>query len=261
MTAPVALVFVATNENEFLFAALESLFAGATLSTPEVVVVDNCSYETPAPKIVSSWPSVKVLSRERRFGLPANLNFGFQATTAPYVMLCNCDVIFKDQSIDVLAAFLEEHARAAVAAPKLLNAQGKRRASARRWYTLRSLIALQGPWSRLLRNTAVVRRSLYEDWDYTSALKVDWTPFSATMVRRAAFEQVGLMDERFWVYFDDVDICLRMHNAGWEVWCIPDAEIVHLEQRSSSRPFSRAWRWHLKSMIKFWLKHRGLKPR
>lgn len=260
MTAPVALVFVATNENDFLFAALESLFTSTTFP-PEVVVVDNCSDETPAPKIVSTWPNVRVLSRERRFGLPSNLNFGFRATTAPYVMLCNCDLIFKDQSIDALARFLEEHTRAGVAAPKLLDPQGDRRASARRWYTLRSLMALQGPWSKLVRNSTVVQRSLYEDWDYTSARLVDWTPFSATMVRRAAFEQVGLMDERFWVYFDDVDICLRMHNAGWEVWCVPDAEIVHIEQRSSSRPFSPAWRWHLTSMIKFWLKHRRLQPR
>jgi len=259
MTAPVAVVFVATDENNFLFGALESLFASTT-PPPEVVVVDNCSQESPVPKIASSWPAVKVLSRERRFGLPANLNFGFSATTAPYVMLCNCDVIFKEGSVEALARFLEEHSRAGVAAPKLLDPQGERRASARRWYTPLSLMALQGPWSKLLRNSALVRRSLYEDWDYRSARMVDWTPFSATMVRRAAFEQVGLMDERFWVYFDDVDICLRMHEAGWEVWCVPDSEIVHIEQRSSSRPFSRAWRWHLASMIKFWLKHRALKP-
>lgn len=256
----VAVVFVATDENDFLFAALESLFASTNL-VPEVVVVDNCSSETPAPKIASRWPSVMVLSREQRFGLPANLNFGFRATTASCVMLCNCDVVFKDRSIETLARFLEEHPRAGVAAPKLLDPEGKRRASARRWYTLGSLMALQGPWRKLFRNSAAVRRSLYEDWDYASARLVEWTPFSATMVRRAAFEQAGLMDERFRLYFDDVDLCLRMHNSGWEVWCVPEAEIVHIEQRSSSRPFSRAWRWHLTSMIKFWLKHRSLKPR
>ena len=260
MTTPVAVVFVATNENNFLFEALESLFASTTLH-PEVVVVDNCSEESPALRIASRWPNVRVLSREIRSGLPSNLNFGFRATTAPYVMLCNCDLIFKAQSIETLARFLGDNPGAGVVAPKLLDPQGKRRASARRWYTLGSLIALQGPWRKFLKNRALVRRSLYEDWDYTSARLVDWTPFSATMVRRTAFEQVGLMDERFWVYFDDVDICLRMNNASWEVWCVPDAEIIHLEQRSSSRPFSRAWRWHLASMIKFWLKHRSLGPR
>lgn len=260
MTAPVAIVFVATDENEFLFAALESLFATTTPAT-EVVVVDNYSAENPAPEIASRWPSVTVLSRDRRYGLPANLNFGFLATAAPYVMLCNCDLVFKDRSVETLARFLEEHPGAGVAAPKLLDLQGNRRASARRWYTLGSLIALQGPWRKLFANSAAVRRSHYQDWDYASARRVDWTPFSATMVRRTAFEQAGLMDERFRLYFDDVDICFRMHQAGWEVWCVPEAEVVHIEQRSSSRAFSRAWRWHLASMLKFLLKHRGLTPR
>jgi hypothetical protein len=81
------------------------------------------------------------------------------------------------------------------------------------------------------------------------------------MLRRAALDNVGLMDERFRLYFDDVDISLRMHEAGWQVWCVPAAEIVHIEQRASVRPFSRQWRWHVESLAKFWWKHKGLGPK
>ena len=68
------------------------------------------------------------------------------------------------------------------------------------------------------------------------------------------------MDERFRLYFDDVDISLRMHLGGWEVWCVPGAEIVHCEQRASLTPMSPAWRWHLISLCKFAWKHKGLGP-
>jgi GT2 family glycosyltransferase len=80
------------------------------------------------------------------------------------------------------------------------------------------------------------------------------------MVRRTALGEVGLMDERFRLYFDDVDLSLRMHLGGWEVWCVPGAEIVHCEQRASRSVLSPAWRWHLFSMCKFAWKHKGFGP-
>ena len=84
--------------------------------------------------------------------------------------------------------------------------------------------------------------------------------FQLDLWRRTALGEVGLMDERFRLYFDDVDISLRMHLGGWEVWCVPQAEIVHCEQRASRSVMSPAWRWHLISLCKFAWKHKGLGP-
>ncbi len=258
---PVALVFVSTDEGEVLLAALASLFDSRPRRPLEVVVVDNASSDGAREIIRSRWPQIKVLVQESRRGLPTNLNRGILETDTPYVMLCNSDLIFPDCAIDTLADFLDDHPRAAVAAPKLISPEGERRPSARRWYTLRSLVALKWPRSPAKPPFPSVGHSVYGDWDYATARAVDWVPCPATLVRRGALDEIGLMDERFRLYFDDVDLSLRMHQGGWEVWCVPGAEVIHLEERASGRLFSRAWRWHLVSLIKFCWKHKGLRPR
>lgn len=259
--APAALVFVTTDEGHVLIPALESLYASGLRRPVEVVVVDNASSDGARDEILRRWPEARVLVRHRRFGLPANLNHGIRGSTAPYVMLCNSDLLFRRGSVDALADFLDATPAAGMAAPRLLSPEGQTRPSARRWYTLPVLVALKGPWARVAERLPSVKASLYEDWDLSAPRSVDWVPCPATMVRRAALEKVGLMDERFRLYFDDVDMSLRMHEAGWEVWCVPGAEIVHLERRASVRPFSPHWRWHLESLAKFWWKHKGLAPR
>lgn len=261
MTKQVSLVFVTTNEGNVLIPALESVSASNRRHPLEVIVVDNASTDGAAQKISSRWPETRILRRDQNYGLPANLNHGIKAATGEYVMLCNSDLVVAPDAIERLADFLDEHDRAGVVAPKLIGPQGEPRSSARRWYTLPVLLALKGPWRRWAGNLESVQRNLYEDWDQTGPLPVDWVPCPATMFRKRAFDEVGLMDERFRLYFDDVDISLRLHEAGWEVWCEPAAEIVHLEQRASVRPFSQPWRWHLISLFRFMVKHRGLKPR
>lgn len=261
MSAGVSIVFVSTDEGDVLIPALESVMASKLTRDIEIVVVDNASTDGARQHIAEQFPKVNVLVRDERHGLPANLNHGIRSTSAPYVMLCNSDLVFGPNAVEELAKFLDEHPRAGIAAPKLLGPDGQTRASARRWYTPWVLILLKGPWRRWADRSTAVAHSLYEDWEYQEPKLVDWVPCPATIVRRAAFNEVGLMDERFRLYFDDVDISLRMHQGGWEVWCVPSAEIVHIEQRASIRPFSRPWRWHLESLFKFWWKHKGLKPR
>jgi GT2 family glycosyltransferase len=255
----VAIVFVATDEAHVLIPALESLEANPPEHPLQIVVVDNASTDGMAGRVRRRWPHIPVLPQASRRGLPANLNCGIRATSAPFVMLCNPDLQFPEGAVDTLASFLERHPRAGMAAPKLVSPEGDRRPSARRWYTLQSLLALKLPW-REGDPPPSVAHSVYEDWDYVDPRPVDWVPCPATMVRRTALGEVGLMDERFRLYFDDVDISLRMHLGGWEVWCVPGAEIVHCEQRASRSVMSAAWRWHLFSLCKFAWKHKGFGP-
>jgi GT2 family glycosyltransferase len=169
-------------------------------------------------------------------------------------------MLFKPGAVDALSNFLDEHRRAGIVKPKLLSDDGAVRASARRWYTIGTLLAVRGPWRQMTEQWTTVQKSRYADWDYHEPRLVDWLPFAGVMVRREAFQSVSGVDERFPFYFEDVDFSFRLHEAGWEVWCHPGAEMIHLENRASLEVFSRPGGRHLLSLLKFWWKHKGLRP-
>lgn len=257
----VSIVLVATDERPFLVAALDSLFASAPDLAFEVVVVDNASSDGTAEEVADRWPGVRVLRQDRRQGLSANMNLGMRGSVGPFVMMCNSDIVFRAGAIDCLAEFLASHPQAAMAAPRLLSPEGEVWPVARRWYTWRVLALRRLPGRRRNAQLRPVQRHLYEDWDGIEPRRVDWVLCAATLVRRSALEAIGLMDERFRIYFTDVDLALRAHEGGWEVWAVPEAEVVHHWRRASRRPLSAAWFSHLHSLVVFVAKHRGLRPR
>lgn len=255
-----ALLFVATNEKDLLLAALESLREAPPKRPLEILVVDNASTDG-VRTALSGRPGVTVVGRDRRAGLGSNVNQGLARVRSNYLVICNCDILFRPGAVDAMADFLDKHPGAGIAAPLLFSEEGEPRPSARRWYTPTALMLLKGPWRNRASRVPIVKRSVYAEWDQTEPLMADWVPCPATMVRREPLAEMGGMDVRFPIYFNDVDVSLRMHEAGWEVWCVPEAEVVHLEQRASLRPFSPAWRSHFGSLVSFWIKHRGLRPR
>lgn len=254
-------MFVTTNERAFIVAALESLESSPPQRDVEIVVVDNASSDGAGDEITRRWPQVRVLAQKTRQRLPVNLNTGLAATGAHYAMVCNSDVVFRPGAVDALATFLDDHPEVAMVAPRLLSPEGRTWPSGRRWYTWRALLALRCPGIADPKRFPSVRRSLYADWDHVSPRCVDWVHCPATMIRRAALDEVGVMDERFRIYFGDVDLALRMHEAGWQVWCEPAAEVAHVWQRASVRFLSGAWFSHLGSLLQFWHKYYGLRPR
>ncbi len=249
-------VFVTTNEVHELIPCLETLFSNPPQCLGKVLVVDNASSDDPDNKL-RDFPDVKVLRRETKHGLPANLNYGVRFSSAPYVLLCNPDLLFRPGAVDALVHFAEETPRAGLIAPKLVAPDGSLRLSCRTFYNLPLLLTLRVPFGR---RTRMVKEHLLAEWNHAEPRPVDWTACACALVRRTALEQVGGMDERFRLYFDDVDVAFRLWEKGWEVWYVPAAEVVHLEERASARPLSRAWRTHLASLVKFLLKHRAFAP-
>ena len=257
----ITLVFVATDEKDYLIDAVSSAFQNRPRRPLEIILVDNSSSDETADTVRKKWPNVKVLEQEERRGLYSNLNLGIGEASYGYVTICNCDIGFQEGALEGLAQLLDRRPQAGLVAPLLQSPDGLRRPSARRWYTWPVLLALKGPWRERVSGLRIVKRSVYEDWDHKEARKVDWAPCPAAMVRKTALEDIGPLDESFTVYFGDTDLCIRLHEKAWEVWCDPEAAVVHHEQRASKRILTRLWLWHLSSLIRFWVKHRGLRPK
>jgi hypothetical protein len=232
---------VNTNSRELLLACLESL-AG---TTAELVVLDNASEDGSADAVRERFPAVRLIAQEHRAGFGANHNTVIRATNGRYVYVLNEDTTSDDWAFDRLVAYLDAHPRVAALGPKLVYPDGRRQDSAWRFPT--PLVSTLG----VLSLGRVGVKQSHGD----SPRSVDWVMGAALLLRRAALDEVGLFDEGFFLYSEEVDLQFRLRQAGWDVHYFPGATVVHHESQFSAeipeRRINEMWR----SRHRYWRKH------
>lgn len=170
-----------------------------------------------------------------------------------YALLLNPDVICIAGLLDRLVAFLDAHPEAAIAAPQLYYPDGAIQPNVRRFPTPAAL-ALRALRVDALWKSPGVRRYLMHGESLEST-QVDWVTGAVLMVRRTAIEDVGLLDENYFLYWEDLDWCYRMRQAGWTVHRVAEARAIHIQAREGARrPFSRAGRAQLTGAVRFFRK-------
>jgi GT2 family glycosyltransferase len=232
---------VNTGSRELLLACLESL----ARMDAEIVVLDNASEDGSAAAVRERFPDVRVIAQSHRAGFGANHNAVIRATTGRYVYVLNEDTTADDWGFEALTAYLDAHPRVAALGPKLLYPDGRVQDSAWRFPTpLVSTLSLA-----TLGRIGVVQ----SHGDAPRA--VDWVMGAAVVLRRAALDEVGLFDEGFFLYSEEVDLQARLHRAGWEVHYFPRVSVVHHESQFSAeipeRRINEMWR----SRHRYWRKH------
>jgi GT2 family glycosyltransferase/lipopolysaccharide/colanic/teichoic acid biosynthesis glycosyltransferase len=253
--AKFAIVIISYNTRKLIRRCLESLRAFAPRCAMEVLVVDNASYDGSVEMLAQEFPWVWVLPNRRNLGYAAAVNQGLEATRGEYVLILNPDIVVRDGSLDQLVDFLDRTPDCGIAAAKLLNTDGTLQHSCRSFYTPRTLLMRRTPLGKLFPNSPIIRHHLMLDYDHTTPRAVDWVIGACMLVRRSAAEAVGGMDERFFLYFEDVDWCFRMSRQGWKVWYLPQSEMVHEHRRDSAKPkLSRSFWAHLGSLLRYYEK-------
>jgi N-acetylglucosaminyl-diphospho-decaprenol L-rhamnosyltransferase len=234
---------VNTNSRELLLACLESLpHDGA-----EIVVLDNASEDGSVDAVRERFPDVRVIAQEFRAGFGTNHNTVIRATDGPYVYVLNEDTTAGDWAFDRIVAYLDAHPGVAAIGPRIVYPDGRLQDSAWRFPTpLVSAVGL------LTVGKLGVKQSGGE-----RAHAVDWVMGAALVLRREALDEVGLFDEEFFLYSEEVDLQFRLRQAGWEVHYFPDATVVHHESQFSAeipeRRINEMWR----SRHRYWNKHHG----
>ncbi len=228
-----------------------------------LILVDNASPDGAAAETIAAWrsyfPETLVLRNDRRRSYAANMNRILDASNSRYVLLMNTDMYFdpREQCLARMAAFMDGRPRCGVAGCRLFHADGADAHAARQFQTLPLILARRCGLGRLLRGA--VARHFYADRAADGTWPCDWLSGCFLMVRRDAFLSVGHVDEGYGKYFEDVDFCLRMARAGWQVMYHGATSCYHLEARASKNPFSAdAW-IHLRAYVR-WLRRWGLRP-
>ena len=219
-----------------------------------VVVVDNASGGGIAG-IAAQFPKVQFIANSDNFGFAGGCNQGMAQGGAPFCLLLNPDTLCTGSAIDRLAQCMVQVPTAGVVAPRLVNPDGSLQYSCRRLPTLAAVL-MRG--LRLgVGEAGQVGRYLMREWDHAQRSEVDWAIGACLMLRRVAVDQIGGFDDRFFLYCEDTDLCLRMRAAAWSVLYDPMAVVIHEHRRESARIVpGRATRVHLCSLLRLFRKHR-----
>src|SRR5215204_4263207 len=237
---------VNAGSRDVLLTCLESLHQSMHGDiTVEIVVLDNASEDGSVDSVRQRFPGVVVIAQEFRAGFAANHNRVIRATSGRYILLVNPDTFSEDWSLARLVSELDGNPRIGALGPRLVYPDGRPQASAWRFPTPATCVLGLLTWGRAGIIQSATRRPR----------RVDWLMGSALMLRREAVEEIGLFDEGFFLYFEEVDLCLRLHRAGWELRYLPEVTVVHHKgELSGYVPQRRINEWW-RGQHRYWRKH------
>lgn len=229
-----AVIIVSFNCRDTLRNCLRSL------PPVHTVVVDNASADATVAMLQKEFPNVSVIANDTNRGFAAACNQGIAATTEPFVLLLNPDTL--NPPLPQLVEFMQANPRTGACGPRILDATGATQTTCRRFPTW---------WRMSLAELGV--RCFY--FIKNPSPDVDQLIGACLMLRRAALDAVGLLDEQFFLYFEEVDLCLRLHQAGWRVQFLSDATVTHLGGKCSGIVPAESLRHRYESLFAFYRKH------
>jgi GT2 family glycosyltransferase len=224
-----------------------------SLAQVPTVVVDNGSSDGTVDLIRARFPDVRLIEAENR-GLGASWNLGLHATESRYALLLNSDAWLVADAGSRLVAFADANPRAAIVAPRLLNPDGTLQRSVRGFPTLWRLATEYFFLRKLAPRSGVLNGFYGGGFDHDDVRAAEFVMGACMLVRRDAIEEVGFLDEDYFLFSEETDWCFRFREAGWDVLFYPGAECVHVGGASHA---GRLYRENLRGHLLFFWKHRG----
>ncbi|MBI4092712.1 MAG: glycosyltransferase family 2 protein [Candidatus Kerfeldbacteria bacterium] len=261
MNPELSIIVVNYKERGFLRQFLRGIVRVNLKLTYEILVVDNGSNDGSAEMMRESFPHIRLLAFPKNRGLSVAVNAAVRATTGKYILYINNDIAVFEGVIEQLVQYIERHPAVGILAPKLLNPDRSIQISCYRFHRPIVPVLRRSPLGKLPWAQRILRRFLMLDWDHNAIQTVDWVLGAAMLIRRSAYEQVGGMDERFFAYFEDVDLCRQMWVHKWQVVYYAPAHLIHYHQRTSaaSPGLVSVFKWHTRvhilSGVKYFLKY------
>jgi N-acetylglucosaminyl-diphospho-decaprenol L-rhamnosyltransferase len=223
----------------------------------ETIVVDHGSTDGTLELVRERFPDARLVQQENK-GLGGGSNAGMRLATGDYYLLLNSDAWALGDAVDRLAAFADEHPRAAVVGPKLLNPDGSLQRSVRGFPTLWRLATEYFFLRKLAPRTRALNAFYGARFAHDRVREADFLMGACLLVRREAADTVGLFDEDFFMFSEETDWCYRFRQAGWSVLFTPDAEFTHVGGATTVRDWGPLYREQLRGHLRFLAKHRGL---
>jgi GT2 family glycosyltransferase len=261
-----SIIIVSWNVSELLGACLSSLqLPGQDPSSEhsdthpldvEIIVVDNASADGTVDMVRTRFPHVRLIANNQNRGFAGGNNQGIAAAQGRYLLLLNPDTKVLNDAVLSLVGCLDGHPDVGLVGPQLLFPDGQVQSSRRRFPTVPTLF-FESTWLESVAPAGILEHYYILDRSDQAVLDVDWVVGAAMVVRRSVFEQVGGLDEGFFMYSEEMDWCRRIKAAGWRVVYCPRARVVHYEGKSSEQTVPARHINFQRSKIRYARKYHG----
>jgi len=252
-----SIIIVSWNVKEDVLDCLRSIRQHPLPEPFEVLLVDNASTDGTERAVREEFPEVSVIANGRNMGFATANNQALIVAKGEYLLLLNPDTIVHPNALDLLVRFMDSHEDVGACGPRLLNSDGTTQSSVRRFPSFRAALYRHSAFRYLRLFRGAYARFLMKDFGHETQIEVDVVKGAALMVRRSVLEEIGLMDEDFFMYYEEADLCYRIKEALWRIVFLPEALITHTGGRSSDKAGIRRRVMRLRSLVTFFAKHRG----
>jgi len=253
----VSIIIVSWNAKEKLRCCLNSLVCREDEYTQDIIVVENGSMDGSMQMVEEEYPSVRLIKNRNNLGFSRANNIGIRSSKGRYLCLINSDVIVLDNCIKNLMSFMKEHPAAGMVGPRIINPDRTLQPSCRHFPTIWNNMCQSLGLNHLFPKSAFFSYWIMDYWNHESIRSVEALSGCFLMVRREAVEEVGLLDENFFIYGEDLDWCKRFHMAGWDIVFYPYADAIHFGSASSANAPIKFYLEMQKADLQYWRKHHG----
>ncbi|SNS47943.1 hypothetical protein SAMN05421770_1011151 [Granulicella rosea] len=273
LTAPVdavidaSIIIVSFNTREILRECLESVVKESAGLNIEILVVDNASKDGSPEMVERDFPQARVMRSDVNLGFGAANNVALREARGRYHVLLNSDAFFQPRALELAIRHMDATPDCGLGGGRLIGRDGEGQPSSRCFHSV------TGDFIVLTGLAAMFPKSKFfgafdRTWaDVNAAAAVDWVPGAFSIIRPSVLQQIGLFDPEFFLYYEEVDLCKRVKQAGMRVWYWPDVVVVHIGGESSRQLKSLAFSaraaqvvlWRMRSTLLYFRKHHGAK--
>lgn len=252
MECQLSIIIVSFNTVNLLREVLNNVKKHSNGLAIEIIVIDNASKDNSVQMVQQEFPDVKLIPSAENIGFGAANNLGAKSAKGKYLVLLNSDAFLKGNALKIAYDLMEQLPEAGLGGAKLLGRDGSLQPSSRKFPNL---------WNYFLMISGNLDELNIPGTDH----QTDWVPGAFCIIPRKVFEQVNGFDERFFLYYEEVDLCIRIKQAGYQVWYFPEVEVIHLGGESAKTVSNlelngkgmQLTLWEMRSAFLYWHKNKG----
>jgi GT2 family glycosyltransferase len=251
----ISVIIVSWNAKAFLLECIRSILTQPSPTSIEIIVVDNASSDGSPEAVREAFPAVKLIRNKHNYGFAKANNIGIRASKGDYLFLINSDVVVGDRCFGKMIQYMDQHRAVGMLGPRILGSNGRLQRSCMGYPSLWNAFTRALALDSLFPHSRLVGGQLLTFWRHDDTRPVDVINGCFWMLRRSAMERVGLLDERFLIYGEDIDWCKRFNECGWKVVFLHDAEALHHGGASSANAPVKFYLEMQRANYQYWVKH------